>query len=376
MPNSTPLPSSSLTGVTFTVSSDTQTIPLNQLHLGENSIGISNTNIINTLNAAPPGSSVNAYLNFSYANGLQVVGKTTSYAIPIPPVMLDPSNNITLKYTLPSTPSGSPNPYIVNVSGTYYAVMSNSQDSFNKIKAYADNFNESIINTAVLPFVINGTKIPFNRIVTTLMTGMSLLFYNSSFNENINSWDTSNVTNMNAMFSGASNFNYPIGSWDTSKVTNMNAMFNGANEFNYPINSWNTSSVTSMSRMFNGALRFNQDIDSWDTSNVTNMNSMFNGASEFNKPIGSWNTSKVTDMSSMFQNASAFNKNINYNQSVSTTAWNTSSVMYMNFMFYGASHFSENISGWIVTNVNPKPPSGFSTNSGLTNPLLLPPAFR
>jgi surface protein len=289
--------------------------------------------------------------------------------------MLDPSNNITLKYTLPSTPSGSSNPYIVEVSGTYYAVMSNSQDSFNKIKAYAANFNESITNTAVLPFVINNTKIPFNRIVTTLMTGMSLLFYNSSFNENINSWDTSNVTNMNAMFSGASAFNSPIGSWDTSKVTNMNAMFNGASEFNRPIDSWDTSNVTSMSRMFNNASQFNQDIGSWDISNVTNMNSMFNGASEFNKPIGSWNTSKVTDMSSMFQSASAFNRNINYNQSVSPTAWNTSSVMYMNYMFYQASSFSEDISGWIVTNVNPKPPNFFRGSSGLTT-AQLPLAFR
>jgi surface protein len=105
------------------------------------------------------------------------------------------------------------------------------------------------------------------------------------------------------------------------------------------------------------------------------MNAMFNGASEFNKPIGSWNTSKVTDMSSMFQNASAFNKNINYNHSVSTTAWNTSSVMYMNYMFYQASLFSEDISGWIVTNVNPKPPNFFSGGSGLTT-AQLPLAFR
>jgi hypothetical protein len=79
MPPSIPLPPSSLSGVSFTLSSDTQTIPVNQLHLGENQVPITNTNIINTLNAVPPGSSVNAYLNFSYANGLQVVGKTTSY---------------------------------------------------------------------------------------------------------------------------------------------------------------------------------------------------------------------------------------------------------------------------------------------------------
>jgi len=419
MPPSIPLPSSSLTGVTFTVSSDTQTIPLNQLHLGENQVPITNTNIINTLNAVPPGSSVNAYLNFSYANGLQVVGKTTSYAIPIPPVMLDPSNNITLKYTLPSTPSGSSNPYIVEVSGTYYAVMNNSQDSKNKITAYA-NFVGSNPNptTATPSFTApDTTPIPFNRIVTTLMTDMSLLFYNASqFNQLIYSWDTSNVTNMSYMFSGASAFNYPIGSWNTSGVTNMYSMFSNANKFNQninynqsvsttawntssvtnmsymfygatafnqPIGSWNTSIVTNMSNMFSGAEKFNQNINydqsvsttAWNTSSVTNMNNMFFGARAFNQPIGSWNTSIVTNMGGMFFGADKFNQNINYNQSVSTTAWNTSSVTNMDFMFYYVSAFNQDISGWIVTNVNPKPPHNFSNGSGLTT-AQLPLAFR
>ena len=59
-------------------------------------------------------------------------------------------------------------------------MSSDNSDSKSKITAYANNFNESIINTAVEPFVANGTKIPFNRIVTTLMTDLSWLFFNSS----------------------------------------------------------------------------------------------------------------------------------------------------------------------------------------------------
>ena len=38
-------------------------------------------------------------------------------------------------------------------------------------------------------------------------------------------WDTSNVTNMYALFGGASIFNQDIGEWDVSNVSNMNAMF-------------------------------------------------------------------------------------------------------------------------------------------------------
>jgi hypothetical protein len=40
-----------------------------------------------------------------------------------------------------------------------------------------------------------------------------------------------------------------------------------------------------------------------------------------------------------------------------------------------ASAFNQNISGWIVTNVTPKPPLNFSTGSLLTT-AQLPPAFR
>jgi len=121
---------------------------------------------------------------------------------------------------------------------------------------------------------------------------------------------TTKVTNMSALFSAVSNsFNQDISSWDVSNVTNMELMFNRT-DFNQDISSWDVSNVTDMSWMFWGASIFNQDISSWDVSSVTDMQQMFVNAFDFNKPIGNWDVSNVTDMAAMFVSAEAFNQDL------------------------------------------------------------------
>jgi len=116
----------------------------------------------------------------------------------------------------------------------------------------------------------------------------------------MNSWDVSNVEDMNFMFFYANKFNQDIGNWDVSSVTTMSSMFSGANKFNQYIGNWDVSSVTTMRSMFGSAYDFNQDISSWNVSKVEDMSYMFFGADAFNQDLSTWNISSVTDMTGMF----------------------------------------------------------------------------
>jgi surface protein len=142
----------------------------------------------------------------------------------------------------------------------------------------------------------------------------------------------------------------------TTSVTDMGQLFLDTN-FNQDIGFWDTSSVTDMSQMFTGALSFNQDISSWDTSNVTNMYHMFLFATSFTANIGNWKTSSVTNMEAMFS-ASNFNQNIGN--------WDTSNVTNASMMFVDNSLFNQDLTGWCVSNISSEPVD-FATNSALTN---------
>jgi surface protein len=140
------------------------------------------------------------------------------------------------------------------------------------------------------------------------VTSLSGLFQSASaFNQDISSWDTSNVTTMSFLFFSASSFNQDISSWDTSNVTAMAQTFRSASAFNQDISSWDTSNLINMSLMFDSASAFNQDISSWDTSNVTNMNRTFRAANAFQQPLDTWDFVGTVNLADFMANKTGGN---------------------------------------------------------------------
>ncbi len=134
-------------------------------------------------------------------------------------------------------------------------------------------------------------RIPLNQVVTTFLTSIRAVFEGvASFNQDISSWDVSNVTEMDYFFYGTS-FNQDISSWDVSSVTNMTSMFTRASSFNQDIGSWDVSSVSEMNYMFTRATSFNQDISLWCVSQINNAPSPFdNDTPAWTLPRPIWGT--------------------------------------------------------------------------------------
>lgn len=125
---------------------------------------------------------------------------------------------------------------------------------------------------------------------TSNVTDLSWLSLGTSFNFNISHWDTSNVTSMSGLFSGAYSFNQDISDWDVSNVTNMISMFNNARAFNIDISKWNVANVTTMGHMFYYANSFNQDLSGWCVENISSKEINFdNGAISWVLPRPNWN---------------------------------------------------------------------------------------
>ena len=89
--------------------------------------------------------------------------------------------------------------------------------------------------------------------------------------------DTSQVTDMENMFSSCGVKELDLSNWDTSNVTDMNNMFGGCRKLEkVNVKSFNTKNVKNMHDMFFGCSKLRKlDLSSFETPNLTNIDLMF-----------------------------------------------------------------------------------------------------
>ena len=146
----------------------------------------------------------------------------------------------------------------------------------------------------------------------------------------LSSFDTSQVTDMQLMFSGMRNLTtLDLSSFDTSKATNMKYMFRDmSNLTTLDLSNFDTSEVKNMGSMFSRMSNLTAlNLSNFNTSQVTDMQCMFSGMRNLTAlDLSSFDTSKATDMNNMFSDMSNLT-------SLDLSNFDTSKVRYMYYMF-------------------------------------------
>lgn len=118
---------------------------------------------------------------------------------------------------------------------------------------------------------------------------------------------------------------------DTSDVTNMNGMFSYCESLTkLDLSSFDTSKVNDMSYMFANCINLKtMNLDSFDTTNVVTMRNMFSNCHSIESlRLNSFNTNNVIDMTEMFYCCE------NLRTIYVSDSWTTVYVVFSNDMFY------------------------------------------
>ena len=186
-------------------------------------------------------------------------------------------------------------------------------------------------------------------------------------------FNTSNVVNMSAMFSNCGSWNEITldlsdpnnkGYWNTSNVTDMSGMFAGCEQLTSVKfgSNFNTSKVEDFCYMFNNCRGLTElDISMFDVSNATSCYSYNPSTHRASGGLGSmfaqcevlatltiganWDTSKVQNFSDMFRAC----YDLTTIQGIDK--WDTSSALYMGRVFASSSKVVADCSGWNVAKV-------------------------
>ena len=217
------------------------------------------------------------------------------------------------------------------------------QDSINKIEGESESWDiSSAKNKTVMARLVPNTDDTTTNTLYIQGDGGVVANYNSEYLfyifsklteiENLNLFDTSQVTNMRYMFYRCSNLtSLDVSKFDTSQVTNMYRMFYECNSLtSLDVSEFDTSKVTNMNGMFLRCSSLTElDVSNFNTSNVTDMEQMFFGCSSLTElDISNFKTSNVTDMNGIFSSCEKLT-------SLDVSKFDTSKIRNMGGMFSG-----------------------------------------
>ena len=218
---------------------------------------------------------------------------------------------------------------IENTTKSYDLSSSDNNSVIGKIVSNGDSTNTLYIQSNGEIFANSNSRRLFyyltelksienlNFLNTSQVTDMGAMFERCKklSDLNLNNFDTSNVVNMSTMFGNCKSLiSLNLSSFNTSNVTNMNGMFsmwNGEDDKNssgslekLDLSNFDTSKVVNMDSMFAFSTNLVElNISSFDTSSVTNMYHMFNRCDSLTKlNLKSATFDKVTNYEEMFYN--------------------------------------------------------------------------
>jgi hypothetical protein len=187
---------------------------------------------------------------------------------------------------------------------------------------------------------------------TSNVTYMDEMYTMSRLNHNVGNWNVTGVTNMYRMFYGAVNFNNggsdSIKNWNTSSVNDVGQMFYSAITFNQPLTNFNFTNVTITSDMFAFCYEFNQDCSNWERVGstmqwITRAVRMFSNCRKFNGSANTWNLQRLDDMSYIFYKCYQFNQPLGN--------WNLQNLTWMVGSFTNCFSFNQNLGSWRLSNL-------------------------
>lgn len=227
------------------------------------------------------------------------------------------------------------------------------------------------------------TSLDLSHWDTSKVTDMEAVFWGQRFLTtvgNFSNWNTGNVTNMQDLFAGCKELKFDntalanLAKWNTSNVTNMRALFANMEKQKdlSCVQNWDTHNVQDMSYMFfqDADLKNVGNLTTrgkvWNTSQVGTlpgslqnygMSNMFAGCTSLDKidGINSWDVSHVTKMRFMFYNTALL-------KSLDLSKWDTSSLQMADKMFFGSGVTDLNLNGWDFSNLKLHADNGMIDN--------------